>query len=534
MVIATPLQSFAAEQKFFEYAADVGTPVEVPSGSIATQEFKIFSDSIGGVDVWFDNTGSTGNATLSLLDMANTVLTTKSVSVPPADPFYAGQRLHVKFNKTIGVNSGGWYTLKITSATPKLRLYGIKRVQFVEHNAPYPTDYAIGTSLLNGDAQFLVFKFALYEEIDTEPPVITNASSSIAGPDSMTISFNANELVDRSLTYSPIGSGVVSTIAYAGNYSVCFEGIYACPITFDTQRNTVYAYRLTTKDSWGNESYVDGAFETWKPGTPVPPTEPPITPPSETPPPTPETPPGEPLVMDNANIASVSKTAVMATWNTNRAANSTLIVSTDPVGGTILKTVTDNAQELVHTVFTPDILAANTAYYATIISHDASGAVAAKSLSFTTLNKSVTTTLPIISDGSSQSVHTVVADDQKSMLVSWSVPAANKEPTNGYRIDVIDAQGNLFQTKTVAAGTHTVTIPGLTGGEYHAVVYANNNGVIEKVAEPAVAYARKVEPPIDTYELIKKPIVYIPAGLFVMLVVGLYWYSKRPKKIVSQ
>ncbi len=533
IALLMPSASFAAEEKFFEYATDVGTPVDVPTGSIAIQEFKVYNDYMNAVDIWFDNIGASGSATFALLDSAGNTLASTGVSIPHADPFYTGQRLHVKFTKTISINSGSWYRLRITSTSPDLRLYAIKRVQFVEHNAPYPADYSVGGSSLGGEPQFAVFKFALYEEADTVPPVITNASTTIAGPDTVTISFNANELVDRMLTYGPIGSGIVSTVGYTGNYSICFEGVYACPITIATQRNMVYAYRLTARDSWGNESYVDGAFESWKPGTPVPLNDASTTPPTPTPPstpPTPETPPIEPLTINNATIVSVTRSAIMVSWDTNRAANSLMTVSTDPVEGTILKTVSDGTQELSHVLATPDILGANTPYYVTIVSHDEGGAVVAKVMPFTTLGKAATTTLPAMPDMSGQSLQVSVSADQQSLSVTWKGSVGGMEPTGGYRVDVIDGQGNLVQSKTVASGIHAVTLPGLTGGEYHAVVYANNNGVFEKVAEPAVAYARRAAPPIDTYELIKKPIIYIPFTLFVMLIGGLFWYDRRQKE----
>lgn len=529
-----PMRSFAAEEKFFEYATDVGTPVDVPVGSIAIQEFKVYNDYMNAVDVWFDNSGSSGTATFSLLDSANNELVSTSVSIPHADPFYAGQRLHVKFSKTVSTTSGAWYKLRISSASLQFRLYVIKRIQYVEHNAPYPTDYSVGSSLLNGDPLFAVFKFALYEEIDTTPPVITNASTTIASPDAVTISFNANELVDRMLTYGPIGSGIVSTVGYTGNYSICFEGIYACPITIDTRRDTVYAYRLTARDSWGNESYVDGAFESWKPGTPDPSTNTFATSPAQTPPlaapSISKAPMAQPLVISSEQIVSVTRSAVMVSWATDRAANSSLIVSTDPVGGMILKTVADGAMELNHVLATPDVLAANTAYYATIVSHDANGVVSAKIIPFTTLKKTSTIALPTLPDLSGQAVQASVSPDQQTLTVSWSGVARSGASVGGYRVDVINGQGNLFQTKTVSAGTYSVIMPGLTGGEYHAVVYANNNGVMEKVAEPAVVYARKTAPPIDTYELIKKPIVYIPSVLFALFIGGLYLYSRKQKK----
>lgn len=385
MAVLIPLTSFAAEEKFFEFATDVGTPIEIPNGSIAIQEFKIYNDYINAADVWFDNAGSSGSVTVALLDSANTVLTSKVVTVPHGNPFYTGQQLHIKFSKTVGVASGSWYKIRITSNTPALRLYGVKRIQFVEHDAPYPMDNAVGSSFLNGEFQSAVFKFALYEEIDAEAPIITNASSTIAGTDTVRVSFNANELADRMLSYTPIGSGAVSTVVYTGNYSICFEGVTSCLIMIDTLRDTLYTYRLTVRDSWGNESYVDGAFESWKPGAPTPPADPTI-PPTESPaemPPTP-TPPAPPLVISNGRVTSVTGQSVQIAWDTDRAANSSMVISSDPVGSKIVSSAADGTYELVHLLQTGKGLGAGLDYYATIISRDEFGVMDAEVIPFAT------------------------------------------------------------------------------------------------------------------------------------------------------
>lgn len=527
-----PSASFAAEEKFFEFATDVGTPIEVPSGSVAIQEFKLYNDSINAVDVWFDNTGSSGSVTVALIDAASNVLATKSLTVTHADPFYTGRQLHVKFDRTIGVTSGAWYKIRVTSGSAKLRLYGVKRVQFVEHNAPYSMDTAVGSSLLDGEPQLEVFKFALYEEIDAEAPVIANASSTIAGPDEMRISFNANELVDRTLSYTAIGSGVVSTVTYSGNYSVCFEGIFSCPITINPQRNTLYTYRLTVRDSWGNESYFDGAFESWKPGTPTPPADPnlpPTTPPSD---PTPSEPQSEPLSITNGRIVSVTATAVQVSWDTDRAANSTLIVSTDPVGAQVIGSSSDTTHELAHTLAIGSGLTPRGDYYATLISRDGAGVMDAEVIPFSAEDRFATTTTIIPNAPATTLLQVSVSGDRSGASIAWQAPASG-EPSSGYRIDIIDANGGLFRTLRVASGTHSVDVSGLEGGEYRAIAYADNGSAVEKIApEGAVVIPKRAEP-LDTYELIKKPIFYIPAALFVAMVAGLYWYSRRQRGIIK-
>ena len=271
IVLILPSISFAVEEKFFEFANDAGVPIEVPSGSVAVQDVKIYNDFIDAVDLWYDNAGSSGSVTVVLLNASNNVLTSKTVTAAHATAFYTGQRLHVTFPDTVAITSGSLYKIRITSNVPQLRLYGIPRVQFIEHNAPVTIADAVGGSTVDEDIQLSAFKFALYEEIDTEGPVITNASSTLWGSDAVRITYNASELVDRSLSYTPIGSGIVSTVPYHGNYSICFHGIAICSITIDTPRETSYTYRLSVRDSLGNESHSDGAFESWSPGTPLPP-----------------------------------------------------------------------------------------------------------------------------------------------------------------------------------------------------------------------------------------------------------------------
>jgi len=533
IALLLPSASFAAEEKFYEFAADAGVPVEVPSGSVAVQEVKIYSDFIDAVDLWYDNAGSSGSVSVALLSASNNVLTSKTVTAAHATVFYTGQRLHVTFPDTITIASGSWYKIRITSSVPQLRLYGIPRVQFVEHNAPATIADAVGGATVDGDSRLSAFKFALYEEIDTEGPIITNASSSVASPDSMKISFNANELVDRNLTYTPIGSGNVSTVYYIGNYSVCFAGILTCSLTIDTQRETLYTYRLSVRDSMGNASYYDGAFESWRPGTPTPPTDPtapPATPPAETPPPS-EEPPAAPLTITNGRVVAVTYVSVQLSWDTDRAANSTLIISSDPVGSQIVSNIADGTYELVHTLSTGSGITAGTNYYATIISRDEQGIMDADVIPFTSGTialPSKTTEAPVVSP--TAVLQTSVSNEQGSAFISWDVPSGG-EPSNGYRIDIIDAQGNLVETSIVPAGTHSVDVSGLTGGEYRVIAYGDNEGVVEKVAEPAVISVRKRAEPIDTYELIKKPIVYVPFVFFVMLIAGLYWYGKRQKHI---
>jgi len=525
IVLLMPSASFAAEEKFYEFATDAGVPVEVPSGSVAVQEVTIYNDFIDAVDLWYDNAGSSGSVTVALLNAFNTVLTSKTVTAAHATAFYTGQRLHVTFPDTVAIASGSQYKIRLTSSVPQLRLYGIQRIQFIEHNAPATIVDAVGGSTVDGEAQLVAFKFALYEEIDTEGPIITNARGTIFGADTVEVAYNASELVDRKLSYTPIGSGNVSTVDYVDNYSICFEGVFTCSMLIDVQRDTSYAYRLTVRDSWGNESYVDGTFDSWSSTAPTPSDD---SPEAST----------DPLVISNAHVASVTYSSVYITWDTDRAANSAMVISLDPSGTQIVANVTDGIYELAHALSTGRGITANADYYATISSRDESGVVASQVILFTsgsyTTPSEQTEDSPVTPvTAPATTLQASVSQGQGSATISW-VPPAGEEPSGGYRIDIIDAQGNLVETRIVPAGTHSVDVTGLAGGEYRVIVYGDEAGILEKIAAPAAISVGKKAGPIDTYELIKRPIVYVPFALFVMLVGGLYWYSKRAKKEIGK
>lgn len=531
VTLLIPSASFAAEEKFFEFTADVGVPIEVSSGSVALQDFKIYNDVIDAVDLWYDNTGSSGSVTVALLNASDAVLVSKTVTVPYASAFYTGQRLHITFPDTVAVSSGSWYRLRITSNVSKLRIYGINRVQFVEHNAPSFIADAVGNAMVDEEQQSVAFKFVLYEEIDTEAPIITNVSAAIWSFDAVKIAFNANELVDRSLLYGPIGAAT-STIAYSGSYSVCFEGVRLCSFTIDTVRGTPYVYRLFVRDSMGNESYSDGTFESWGQGAPVPPADPalpPAAPPAE--PVSSEEPPLVPLAIANARITSVTPSSIQLSWDTNRAANSTMIISSDPVGLQAVANVADGVYELAHTISVSRGITAGTDYYASIISRDMSGGMAAQVIPFTSASYSTGPEQASSPINSSTPLSASVFEAQGTVSVSWGASSAG-EPNNGYRIDIIDAQGNLIETRIISAGVHSAVISDLVEGDYSVIVYADTDGVVEKIALPATVSVKKNVGPIDTYALIKKPIVYIPFIGFIVLVAGLYWYSRRMKKVV--
>ncbi len=516
-----PMLARAADQQFYEFAPGNAHAVEIPIGMIATQSFHIINNSIDGVDIWADNTGSAGTATVSLIDSNNAVLITKIVSIGFIAPSYTGQQVHVGFGKNISVGPQETYTLKIVSAMAKLRLYVVNRADLLEHNASYIPDTIIGATTLYGDPQNFVFKFALYEGQNTNPPIIANVTTAPYGSDIIRVSYNANELVDRMVSYAIVGSGSESIIPYAGYYSTCAAGVYTCIVDLDVARNSQYTYRLSVKDSFGNESHYDGSFAGPTVVMPTPPAQ--SQQPSQSPGSSQQ--PTQQLAISNAKTAFITNSSAAFYWETNAAADSKVTVSTDLAGTHVVATLTDVTQELVHYLGITGGLNSDVVYYAAISSHAGGGAGAATTLAFTTAKQTVTP--QSFGQGGEQQVQAQPSGDGSSLTISWGGASSS-----GYRVDIFDAATRqLVASRDVPSGARSVTIGGLGAGTYAAIVYAKEakNGIMKKIAEPTIATIGRKQLDYDTYALIKKPIVFIPFVAFIVFVGGLYWYSKKRK-----
>jgi hypothetical protein len=213
----------------------------------------------------------------------------------------------------------------------------------------------------------------------------------------------------------------------------------------------------------------------------------------------PATPSSTVVSISNARIADVGANTVTAAWTTNIAADSRITLRTQLNPLYITHTITDATLELEHTL-TVHGLSPNTNYFADVYSSQGETLVLSTyTLSFKTdpgappvppAAPATTTTTPSQSATSSTPTSSstlpglgVGAQGLGTVEVTWSAPT-DGEPSNDYRIDIFDENRNLERQITVPSGTHSKEITQLAGGEHHIVVYANDNGVYEKVATP--------------------------------------------------
>ncbi len=500
ILIAIPVLALASGTLFFEFNPDNSDSLNVVSLGSISEVFIPQNDFLGGFDLWFDNPGLEGTVSLELFNSVGTLLITKNIIVPTLSQVSGGHRIHTDFSQ-IAVTSNKKYTMKIISDMPELRIYYGSRIGFLGHNAPFTSEYNNGAAVVGGEEKEFSFRFALYESFETSPPVLSNIVTTAISSSETRLDFNANEAVDYKLDYGISGAGYTNRIDLAGSYKYCGAGISFCSIDIPVSPGHDYNYLLTAKDIWGNETQVTGSFSSGESGQTPEPTPTPSL--SDQPSPT-STPDTSPLIISNFRISEVTDRSVEVAWTTNKAANSSLLVSFSSYLISITA-ISDHTLELEHLLKTENVLSHDTTYSVRITSVDSFNNTASATLAFTTLKKPVSTPMPTPSSkpppgtsqppGASQSPvsptstpangnHSLSVEGGNNFsTVQWSAPAGG-EPADGYRVDIFDKNRNLVKQVTLPKGASSAGVV-LPEGEYSAIVYGNDGKVLEKVMKPA-------------------------------------------------
>lgn len=556
------LPASAAELNYFEFGPDISKALSVVSSNTPYQLFKPHDDYLSGFDIWIENEGSSGSATFELRDIDNNILASKPVSIPYIAKTWGGQKFHVKFNNSVQLVSNATYKIRMSSIMPKLKIYYADLIQLRQHNADYVLDKRIGSAYLGSAEQGFIFKFALYEEGDILAPFISNVNISVF-QDKAAIRFNANEPVDYKIIYTPEGLSQQNT-DYQNNYFDCQEDINTCSIEISVLADKTYNYQLFVKDVWDNESSFSGNFISLPGWTP-----PPVS--STSTPPIPTTDTVSPLIYD-IRIVSLTDKAVKISWKTDEVANSSMLIGLDQLGSKVITSVGDSTYEFDHLLNSFDALTPNVQYYASIASIDPSGNFSSTMITFNTLAQSQTnpplpppiplvpppipavlppenplpepeqnSTSSLINQGIQNLNQNNLIDlintnisggaGEQALNVFWMAPSSG-EPEGGYRIDIFDEQRRLKSRTFIYSGIHEAKIKELSAGEYSVIVYADNNGVFEKVAKPKEIIVPKAE--AQSYfqlagSFIKNKKIYLMSilAIFILAAISLYFFRKK-------
>ncbi|MBI5147888.1 MAG: fibronectin type III domain-containing protein [Parcubacteria group bacterium] len=493
-----PRLVFAAS--YFEFAPDISNSVQLAAAS-ATQTFRPINDFLKGVDVWLENEGANASLDFFFYDKNGVLLLEKTAAVPYLNKKWGGRRFSVGFDRQIAVNPLDFYSFKLTSSSENLLIYYANRVQLLQHASPYFSQDIVGSAEI-GDLKDITLKYALNEEAENNPPAISGATTTIISSAAVKISFNGSEPIDYKIEYAPSGETAKSSTAYSGYYQFCGTGLSFCAVTLSVSPNSRYDYEIFAKDAWGNESRLSGVFDSLAVAGGESSSEP-----------LPESPPADsvPPAISDLRVAGVTESSVKIAWQTDEAADAELAISKKADGSSPLTLLNDFTVELEHVIQTGGILTPATRYYAVAKSKDAAGNFATATLAFTTAETAgegapiAAQTPPLPSSAepaaTGQAASGTEAASSSPLTVSFTIAAADGgsspvlevtwqappdgEPNGGYRVDIFDENNNLTQQKFLPAGVYRATFDDLPAGNYYAIVYANRDGVFEKISAAA-------------------------------------------------
>ncbi len=551
ILISIPVLSSAAELKYYEYNPYTSDYLFVASAQTPYQTFIPFDDYLSGFDFFLANTSSSGQATFILLDDSDNILSSKTITVPYIAPTtWGGQRFHVELNSPVKVASDQTYKIEIKSSMPQLRIYYTDMVQLQVQNSNDTLDKQIGPVYLGSNEQPYTFNFSLYETGDVSAPILSNVIPSVLDSNDVRINFNTNEPADYKISYWPLeNQSAVQSTNYSGNYFTCQYGLGTCSMDLSVMPNVAYVFQLFVKDNWGNEGSYVGSFISspgWQPSASTT---------SSTAPNNESTSTAIQLAISNPQIVALSTSSVEISWETNEAANSSLLIRLDKPGSQTLTSVGDETYELEHLLITENVLSSDTKYVAMIVSIDPSGDFAEAYLNFNTLQGSLINPQAFTDNNQtgqiSQTSQTATAtqtqssqapnlnistnngsgsgSSNSSAVISWPSSA---ESNQGFRIDIFNSKSQLI--KQISAGSADYTAAAdLKPGNYYAIVYKKiGNNAYKKVAS-AKSFSIPDKQRVASGSLPMALIYYI-VGFGVMLVAGALIFKSLKKKSLPQ
>lgn len=481
----------AAELRYFEFGPDVSTTFHITSGVIPYQFFKPYDDYISGFDIWVHNAGSAGSVSFGLRDASDTLLASKTITIPTLAPVWGGTKVHVVFDTPIHVTSANTYKIRIVTSMPSLYLYYARLTELRQHDAGDALSIQVLPAYLNSSDQLYAFKFALYEDSDASAPLLSDVTSTLISSEQVRFSFHANEPVDASVLFGLIDQTFTEETPFANRYILCPSGGTFCSVTISILPTISYAYRLMVRDVWGNTQYVDGTLGS---SVVVASSTPPL--PTSTPPIIPS------LAITNSRVTNITGNSATIAWTTTIPANSSILVSiNDYLGFRAITSVGDSTQELEHAISTGPILLSGTHYFVSISSFDSSGNYAGGDVDFIAQTSSTPPVTPppvlpppILPPAPIPTSTPSVPSDTPppSVVNEGGAPALQWEPSSlgvssgGYRVDVFDESGVLRGQFFTSSSLYRVSLASLPAGTYRAIVYAvDGEGVFTKVAPPA-------------------------------------------------
>lgn len=213
----------------------------------------------------------------------------------------------------------------------------------------------------------------------------------------------------------------------------------------------------------------------------------------------------EPLEISDIRIVSLDSQSIKIFWQTNKPANSNLTISFDSAGKKIATTIIDTTFEQYHALATGDILAPQTNYFAIITSALPSGISTTQTLNFTTSKEEPADIVNQTASSAPSAINFSLPEPdveiskgtnpgEISLKIEWFAPSYG-ESTEGYEIQIINAQDKIVNRLNLPFKTRTAEFRDLPLSEYRILIYGIQDGVFEKIAKPiAISIPQKFLP----------------------------------------
>lgn len=427
-----PATALAHNTSYFEYAPDPynSERLLVNDYENVKQLFQPRSSiSLTGMDIWADNTGSAGSITLTLRGSNDAFLAAKTITLPSLAATQGGQLFHVDFDQVIPLTAGVVYSVQISSSLSGFGIYHAKRASYLEHNQVFISPYVHGVAKLNEEEQTFSLKYALYRE--TNETTTSDSSPAQTEEDPNQEEEQApEENAAVAITNARVSATTATTATIAWTTNIATDS----RVTIRTQLSPLFIYA----------SGYDGALELEHALT--------IT----------------GLTPDTYYFADVfSGQGNELLLSTYTIAFQTPEGAADPTPSATQPETGDN-QSNTQSETNSEIASPTN-----------------ESPTSTTEQETSTSTESAINEDEPSLPSISVGEGIRggNFSISWSAPSGG-EPTHGYRIDIFNSYNQLERQFFVSAGEYQKQISQLPTGEFRAVVYANNDGVFTKIAEP--------------------------------------------------
>lgn len=263
VLISTAARVEAHGNLFYSLNPDyyLAKPLTIASSQSLYIFFQPQNDFLNSFDLWLDNLGAPGSATLILRNDAGAILKQTNVWLDTMPVINGGTLTHIDFSDSVPIINTKVYSLEINSSMPALRVYFVNSTEILQHSSNPTLKYLSGVTRINSSEKDFVLKFALYEANDEQAPKISNFLITPANNfNAVTFTFNANEPIDYKLDYGLQGEGQNSGFPYSGTFTICTKDITKCSISISITTGTTYSYTIAAKDEWGNQALFSGQF----------------------------------------------------------------------------------------------------------------------------------------------------------------------------------------------------------------------------------------------------------------------------------